>query len=256
MSGTKLRVYNLNKFFTFSEQSVDCVHTSRVNISIPQEFTFCYRHKPAKMPGHSGLIFIGNLDENWKQTNGFVFGIWNSGPWLDVYEEKSAWVALGTGGGIPFLLAWRHTCLTINLIDGQTILYENGKLQFETQSDYFFKLKDKIDSLNMISLGCIFRKGYKTIGPVTDFQLFNRTLSKKEMEEWTGCTKSLDGEIVNWDSEEWVFNKTGKMSEVEKLEFESNICDLSENSKHIIPVRLSFTQSLGFCEKLAGTIIE
>ena len=91
---------------------------------------------------------------------------------------------------------------------------------------------------------------------MTDFQLFNRTLSKAEMEDWTGCTQRFDGEIVNWDSEEWVFNKTGNMSEVEKLEFESNICDLSENSKHIIPVQLSFKQSLEYCEKIAGTIME
>ena len=61
----------------------------------------------------------------------------------------------------------------------------------------------------MISLGCV-NGIYKEsdVGVVTDFQIFGRILSRQEMEDYTGCKNRFYGDIVNWDLEEWVFNKT------------------------------------------------
>ena len=59
---------------------------------------------------------------------------------------------------------------------------------------------------------------------MTDFQIFGRTLTRQDMNEWTGCKQRVYGDIVNLDSKDWVFNKTDNIREVEYLDFENDIC--------------------------------
>ena len=88
---------------------------------------------------NTGLLYIGNVDEKWEANYGIIFGVYSKAPWSGFqYGAKTAWVDMGVDKGIPYLMEWRHSCLTINLTNGQTTLYENGKLRMETQSDHFW----------------------------------------------------------------------------------------------------------------------
>ena len=262
--GYKLKSYNLNKYLS-SNFKFDCLHTSRTNITIPPSFTFCYRHKPVVT--HSriwGSVFIGNLNEDWTDvTSGFDFGIWSYGPWVAARHNGTvSWISMGKGEGFE-LLAWRHTCMTINFVDGKSSLYENGKLQFEDKSDELLEFGDKMPaSVNMISVGCAhglvdtYDYKYSNVGQVTDFQLFGRILSKLEMEEWTGCSKRFQGDVIRWDSESWHFNMTEGVSEIDYLQFEQEVCDMREESNHIFPIQATFAKSLKLCDKVSGKLFQ
>ena len=173
VEGYKLESFNLNKYASSSFE-FDCLHTTRTNISIPPSFTFCYRHKPVVTHARTwSTVFVGDLDENWtKVLRGFDFAIWPSGPWVGARNNGSTvWVAMGKGEGFE-LLSWRHTCLAISFVDGHSILYENGKLQYEDTFDEYLQFRDKMpSSVNMISVGCAYGL-YKDsdVGVVTDFK--------------------------------------------------------------------------------------
>ena len=86
---------------------------------------------------------MGNVKEDWSEVeSGFDLSIWSYGPWIGARNNASTvWVSMGTN--LDFgLLAWRHSCLTINFDDGHSILYENGKLQFEDTFDEYIQFKE------------------------------------------------------------------------------------------------------------------
>jgi hypothetical protein len=60
----KVKTYNLNKFGT-SEPQFDCLYTNRTNISIHQEFSFCFRHKQLRASDVWSQVFLGNYHEKW-----------------------------------------------------------------------------------------------------------------------------------------------------------------------------------------------
>ena len=159
------------------------------------------------------------------------------------------------------MYVWRHTCLSINLVNGHSLFYENGKLLKDETYEEYVKFREKMNyngiiiALTSYSL----RERYATeIGSMTDFQLFGRGLSKLEMKDWTGCRRRLIGDVINWEKENWFLNKTGDedVSEIELLEFDKQICDNREQSKHIFPIKRSFTKALKLCEKIQGRIVQ
>ena len=196
----QLKSYNLNKHsqdvFDF-----DCLHTTRETIPVPHAFTVCYRQKPISTHAPTwSKIFLGSLnDDRSKIENGLEFSIWSSGPWIGLRSNISTvWVGLGEESFD--LLAWRHTCLSIDFVDGYSALAENGKLQVEGNYEEIVLFKRTLSfNMNIISVGCAFTV-YKEsdVGIITDFQMFGRTLSHQEMKDWTGCSRRIYGDIINW----------------------------------------------------------
>jgi hypothetical protein len=259
LRGYNIKSYNLNKYPSASFE-YDCLHTSRTNISIPQAFTMCYRHKPVVTHATTwSNVFIGNINEDWTEVDvGLDFSIWASGVWIATRDNgTTVWVAMGKGEGFE-LLAWRHTCLSIDLDDGRSVLYENGELQYEDTFDEYLQFRDKMPPyVNMISMGCAYGLFEDSnVGVVTDFQLFGRSLSKAEMKDMTGCNRRFYGDLLSWDLEPWIFNKTGDVSEVEYLEFEKDVCDMKEKKNHIFPIKIPFSKSLKLCKKVSGKLFQ
>ena len=257
----KLKSYHFNKYST-SNFEKDCMHTTRTNITIPTSFTFCYRHKPVITFNEPwSNVFLGNMNEDWSDAaRGFYFSIWSYGPWGAALNNGSTvWVSYGTN--VDFgLLAWRHTCFTINFDTGHSSLYENGKLQFEDEFDEIVQFKETMPfAPKTVSIGCHYgQQIYRTERAqiVTDFQLYSRVLSSKEMKDWTSCKKRYPGDIINWEVEDWYFNKTETpdVSEIEELEFEKDICDVTGKSEHIFPVETSIQKALQLCKKFSGEL--
>ena len=169
----------------------------------------------------------------------------------------TVWVAMGKVEGFE-LLAWRHTCLSIDFSDGRSVLYENGELQYEDTFEEYLQFKDKMPPyVNMISIGCAYGLFEDSnVGVVSDFQLFGRSLSKEEMKDMTACSRRFYGDILSWDQEPWIFNKTEGVSEVEYLEFEKDVCDMKEKNSHVFPMQIPFSKSLKLCEKVSGKLFQ
>ena len=201
------------------------------------------------------------MNEDWSEVeSGFDLSIWSYGPWIGARNNgNTVWVSMGTN--VDFgLLAWRHTCLSIDFDSGHSILYEDGKLQFEDTFDEYLEFKDKMTfSPKIISIGCLYGDSQywnNRAQIITDFQMFGRVLTNKEMEEWTNCGRRFPGDIVNWDLEDWFFNKTesSNVSEVVNLEFEKDICEMSGESNHLFPWKTSIQKALNLCEKVSGQL--
>ena len=164
---------------------------------------------------------------------------------------------MGKGKGFD-LLTWRHTCLSIDFRDGHSVLYENGELRYEDTFEEYLRFRDKMPStVNMVSVGCAYGLYEDSnVGVVTDFQLFGKTLSGREMEDWTGCRRGFYGDIISWDLEPWYFNMTEGVSEVEFLDYDQDICDVKKKNNHIFPIKLAFSKSLILCEKVSGKVFQ
>ena len=258
----KIKSYDLNKF-SQTLHNHDCPQIWR-NISIPREFTFCFRYKEKyKSPSDFwSSLFIGRKDsEDEKSRTGLFFGYWDYVPWLGMYRpttEAADWVLPGKEFDFV-MLTWRHICISINLEEGSSVMFENGVLAGEKQFDGYVTFKEEVPDFEatVICVGCNFDWDQATHpGVVTDFQLFGRALNSEELEKWTGCQERLQGDIVNWDAEDWIFNQTGNGSKIEFLDFEKDVCDMRNMSYHFFPVKRTFKKSTEFCERLSGKLNE
>ena len=130
LDATKLKGYNLNKYTPY-DSNFDCLHSTRKNISIPPEFSFCYRHKKNHDGIFWGSIFVGNVGGNWRSHEmGFEYLNWNYQPWLAITSpgiDVRSWLPMGETFYFN-MLTWRHTCITLDIVSGASIVYENGKL--------------------------------------------------------------------------------------------------------------------------------
>ena len=168
-------------------------------------------------------------------------------------KDDVAWIVPGEKNDFP-LLVWQHTCLTINYVDGSSTMYRNGQLVGDKKIEEFIKLGENntgtiVTDMTWGSWGC--KGAVSTSGMFTDLQIFGRILSKQELEDWTGCQERLTGDLVSWDTEIWSLNTTRNNSEVENLNFETNICDMRNISHHFFPTKLTFSQALDFCSRVA-----
>ena len=254
----KIKSYNLNQF-TSQDPAVDCVHSAR-NISLPKEFTICFRYKKlfnTKWNKH-GLVFLGSA-ENGIIDYGIFFGFWSWTPWLAVLYPKFNWVGLGYKAE-PSLLTWRHTCLVTSLRDGTFIMYENGKSISKKKNKYYEALGQKYPNFTVpqIFVGCDPRKEIAQSDPgiVTDFQMFSGKLEEKALKEWTSCKERIEGDLLSWDTEEWVFNKTGNGSNIEYIDFHNDICLNKTSSYQLFPSNMNFKKTLDLCKKVGGRMNE
>ena len=258
----RIKSYNLNQF-TSQDPVVDCVHSART-ISLPKEFTICYRYKKLFNSGLKnqmkwGHIFLGSI-ENGIIDYGIFFGIWSWSPWLGVADPKMNWVGFGYNAE-PSLLTWRHTCLVTSLRDGTFILYENGKRISKKKIKFYEELGEKYPNFTVpqIFVGCdpiIKDIAQSHPGIVTDFQIFNGKLEENALEEWTSCKERIEGDLLSWDTEEWVFNKTGNGSNIEYIDFHNDICLNKTSSYQLFPSNMNFKKTLDLCKKVGGRMNE
>ena len=263
----KIKSYNYNKYSP-TDHHMDCVYHRGPNISIPREFSFCFRHMKTYTSTATfwSSIFIGSYHGNGSDIENPRFGVqvdyWSYVPWIGLTKSgdgNMAWVA--TSGETDFnMLTWRHTCLTFNLVDGSSIMYENGrfvsKSKFE-ELEKFGKATPEFIARD-VTIGCLNYTSWKAVhtGIVTDFQLFSRILSHQELKKWTGCQDRLQGDLLSWDTADWGFNMVGNGSEIEYRHFEREVCDMRNKSLHLFPGKRTFKKSLDLCAKVSGKLNE
>ena len=256
-SSFRIKSYNLNQLSSRAPE-LDCVHTSR-NVSLPKEFTLCFRYKKLfDTRSRHGLMFLGSI-ENGKIDYGILFGFWSWTPWLGIVYPKMNWAGLGYNAE-PSLLTWIHTCLVVSLLDGTSIMYENGVLISKKKITFYEELGAKYPNFvaQQIYVGCDPRAKYPQSDPglVTDFQIFGRKLQEIDLQKWTRCDERLEGDILSWDTEDWIFNKTGNGSNIEFIDFHNDVCTKKNTSFQLFPVDMSFHKTLDLCKKVGGKMNE
>ena len=265
-----IKSYFLNKAGNLSREPLslesgrECLHTTRI-IPINNKITICYRQKPYMIRGYvSGIFSFGRMAAGWTDFDyGFIFGVYYSGAWLG-YKEKGtpvSWVNMGSHD--IHIHSWRHTCITLNMDTGRYSNFENGMKRFEETFDRLKEVGQKMNDLNLVTVGCWYvpegsdDTSFSNFGEFTDFQLFGRVLLDEEMKAITGCDTRLAGDIISWDTEEWYLNGTEKTSKQELLEFEKHVCRKESKSILLMPFK---QKGLPYgladtCKKLTGELL-
>ena len=230
-----IQTYFLNSDHTFRNPLPNaCLHTDPANIiPLPSQLTFCLRMQPMVHAGQedpwSTIVGFGTINTDFTGLEeGIAFGTWETGPWIGVKNKTNTdyvWIGLGKNF-MRDVQIWRHTCFSINFDTGHMQLFENGEEQYKTQSDLIQRTGL---TMNHVSAGCLYDSTSATLGAmsmygrVTDIQIFGTILSDLMMEEITGCKLRYNGDLLSWDSTEWVMSGPKQSIRKENLNFKVNI---------------------------------
>ena len=111
-------------------------------------------------------------------------------------------------------------------------------------------------------MGCNYRGGgpdisayMTTRGRVADFNMWDSSLSQVEMAEITSCQKFSEGNMVNWESTDWVMNSTKGTIQKYEMDLETDICRSTASSLALVPYGMTFEhRALNLCPRLSGTV--
>ena len=240
----------------------ECVST-RKKFELPNQFTICFRFHPVSvMFGQDsyGLVSLTYESINMtkeNKTEGLVWGTWGRTPWFGIWQNSSLqWMRLGDGkeGRIH---GWKHRCLSINWDAGELVLVENGEVIFDQTIPELTEAYKKMNhTLNTIRIGCMHTHGHDNLssrGPVTDVHLYSRNLRINEMKKFTDCHFVYpQGDIVNWNTTDWLLQSKSNFSESVITSFEKDVCFFSNTTTVLIPESRSFPDP---CQVLSGSTV-
>ena len=127
-SAQDITTYFLNKNFdqksplVFLNPGIECLE-ARGQFAFPEETTFCFRSRPVSYVNTRNtwsfvLAFGTRLENDTEIREGFLFGVYETGPWLGVKQPDSptyAWIGGGLGPGFHFQVGalgprWKEWC--------------------------------------------------------------------------------------------------------------------------------------------------
>ena len=224
----KIRSFFLQHDYSFLVPSytagldMECVHTKQNNtlVTKPLSITLCFRSFPITWQLSifeqfwMTIVGFGNIKEDFSDMDqGYLFGIWETGPWLaykDSDDTVHEWVSLGQNA-IPDFQIWRHSCIAINFETGDITLVENGNTRFRVNSQKLVRLR----RISFVSAGCYYKSsGYMSMhGRVTDLQMYSKELTEEDMKMITNCEDRTEGDVISWGNTEWVVSGKNKTLE-------------------------------------------
>ena len=269
-----LKTFYLNKKSQLERRPIsqyegrECAHTIGKQVLLTEQFTLCYRHQPMVFNYRSGLISFGKIESSWRNLEmGFLYSNYDSGEWIGFVEGLNPiiWIPLGLHKFTTQV--WRHSCFALDFKATTLQLYENGDKMHEGKFEKLREIYAKIKmEMNIFTIGCAYIESLSEeedwtyaasmLGRYSDFQLFGRILSRKDMEDITGCRKIVQGDLVSWERDEWFLNGTKKTSEVERLRFQGDVCKDLSSSLHLVPFPVKGLQygAMDVCNKLSGDV--
>ena len=106
-------------------------------------------------------------------------------------------------------LIWNHLCLSFNYHKKHTDIFLNGlhllnvtdpKLPTDNHPP-----KELFERLWLGKAAVQFDAQNSLVGKISDFNAWLRPLTMKEMLDWTECHVQGGGELLDWETTEWVF---------------------------------------------------
>ena len=263
LCGTIL-TYHLNKNLSPTSRHCrtcpqpECLYANKT-FTIPSQVTICFRYRPDSIlfgQGSYGLVSLSQMEQNLTSvTGGLVWARWRASTWLGVMVGgKLQWSRLGEGAGQE-VLGWKHACLSIDWETGDIFMVENGKEMFNERVRGVAKAYQVMARMvNTITIGCYHGYDYlSTRGPVTDFHVYSRNLYSDEMMSFTTCRTSYPtGNLINWNTTQWVLQTKGDLSEAVLTYFLDSVCAMSNTSTVLIP---SSDSTPDPCEAISGHTI-
>ena len=208
------------------------------------------------------MVSMVRMDTNMTDVlGGIVWSRWRGGSWLGVKTDDNVgvrnrltWIRTGDGAG-QNVQGWKHACLSIDWETGDIFMVENGQVMLNERVKGVVMARQTMDTrVDTFTVGCF--HGYdflSTRGPVTDFHVYSRNLYMEEIVNFTTCSTVYPaGNIINWDTADWVLQTKANMSEPVRTYFEEDVCAQTNYSTVLIPISNSKPDP---CQKLSGHTI-
>ena len=139
---------------------------------------------------------------------------------------------------------WNHICFIGTSKGMVTKIILNG----ETINEGMYKLRSQDRNYtNLIFMG-IKDYEYSFYGEMTDINIWNRSFTEKEINDWTECRMKKGGNIVDWRTASWI-----PVGLDEKLLEKEAIC-MVENRSYLLgsDVKKNFQDTNIFCGDVLG----
>ena len=269
----------------------NCVRVNKEPFKLPRKFTFCWKHNHdfsesmnfINMVGTShGKSILDDFDKkmSWRKMRGehrmvnFVQLHRNNygSVWHEVHESYSESNGLGPIAGEGWdWYKWEHWCIAVNFEVGQVISYVNGisdgatilgddfwmdnlnkANEFSSEDDL---VTDVLFGCNLYMVSMIPDNCFRSMGKMTDFQLFDRILTVNEMIGMTTCGgEKIDGNLINFKTDEFtIFGDNTKEIKISTEEW----CPERQFSATFFPAAWTFptTYAKDLCKKIKRSVI-
>ena len=259
-----LAVYKLTEYDATPNSRVEIMNSS---ISDGEEFTICGRFwSPynGSMPNiYLGLVYtpfywaFSRLDfrdcESWYAgcTKHFIKKIpegWTPGTSIGThYINKKDYFFKDWKPNM-----WNAFCISGNAKNKTHEIHINGHQVFHFDN---YEGRHMLVAGNIILLNSYTPKVqdfiYPFRGSITDVHVWNRYLTKQEVDDWTHCKGELTGNIVDWKNANLKLYGDIETEEVEK----QDTCDFSLENKFVaFEQNLDFPSIVKFCENFEGEV--
>lgn len=172
---------------------------------------------------------------------------WLNGNILGVSEINNKRYSFNIIKLIPGI--WNHACFAASSTDMIMKIVVNGHLVF-VENNYQGGHETIQDNLSIMG----FEPNHNPmLGRMTDVNIWNRSLSEKELRRWTSCQNDETGNILNWNTAKIKYSEGLKELVLEKNE----VCRINEKSSNFIVSghERNFDDAVAFCRKtLKGNI--
>ena len=265
----------------------NCVRLIKEPFKLPRNFTFCWKHSYDFSESMNFISFVGSsngksiledFDKNktWRQMRGehrminFVtlHRNWYGSLWHDVHEKYAE------SNGLQFVhgwYKWEHWCAAVNFELGQVITYVNGNYdggtiwgdkmwmdQLNKANEFSFEedlVTDVLFGCNLFMVDGTPDSCFRSMGKMTDFQLFDRILSAEEMIGMTTCDgEKLVGNLINIKTDDFtIYGRNTKEIQISTEEW----CPVRNFSATFFPAAWTFptTYAKSLCEKINRSMI-
>ena len=144
---------------------------------------------------------------------------------------------------------WHHVCFSYDHSKRETILVSRGTLVYRDK-DRTPKDEKQIPNCILKNLHLMrSSKGNGMVGKLTDFNIWNFAMPVDEMKNWTLCMNNKKGNIVDWDTMDWI-----KEALKEEVMTQNELCEEPNPGMMILPGKRIFKESIDICKRLGGSM--
>ena len=161
---------------------------------------------------------------------------------------------------------WNHLCWSFSLITGDSTFYHNGDLvetkQANTEGiDFAMKSSSKMHKASFIfgqepdSIRGGFDQHQAYLGDLSEFNIWNYTLTKTEIHSMANCESFMKGNILSWDLTSLIIGKKLEIHNVTMMEFSRGykLCDI-HHQLVIFPQRVEYPMAKEICNNHGGIL--
>ena len=161
---------------------------------------------------------------------------------------------------------WNHLCWSLSTITGNSRFYHNGEMIGSQQVNtthisLALRGSSNMNGASFIfgqepdSIGGGFDKFQAFIGDLSEFNVWNHTLSGYEIYSMAVCKNVRKGNVVSWDLNDWISKDKFGVHNVLMTTFSrlTTLCDISHRFV-IFPNRVHYPEAKEVCEIHGGSL--